>query len=149
MPGIYDRVFPLPTNLVRPLASFIPPPPQPEEEEFLGFPAISPAAIEGDGYGVLPYLFGNGRGVHGVVGRGRGRLVGLSGRGRGDVGGDGRGFVRLASIRDEVFQNGIVDGSQGSVSWSGLGSVVISVKGAAVGQQDDEDIAMIALLLAA
>ena len=26
-PGIYDRVFPLPTNLVRPLANFIPPPP--------------------------------------------------------------------------------------------------------------------------
>jgi 3'-5' exoribonuclease len=26
-PGIFDRVFPLPTNLVRPLASFSPPPP--------------------------------------------------------------------------------------------------------------------------
>jgi 3'-5' exoribonuclease len=26
-PGIYDRVFPLPTNLVKPLANFIPPPP--------------------------------------------------------------------------------------------------------------------------
>ena len=25
-PGIYDRVFPLPTNLVRPLATFVPPP---------------------------------------------------------------------------------------------------------------------------
>ncbi len=30
-PGIYDRVFPLPTNLVRPLANFIPPP-APKEE---------------------------------------------------------------------------------------------------------------------
>jgi 3'-5' exoribonuclease len=26
-PGIFDRVFPLPTNLIRPLASFTPPPP--------------------------------------------------------------------------------------------------------------------------
>jgi 3'-5' exoribonuclease len=31
-PGIFDRVFPLPTNLVRPLATFIPPPPALEEE---------------------------------------------------------------------------------------------------------------------
>ena len=31
-PGIYDRVFPLPTNLVRPLATFIPPPPVPKGE---------------------------------------------------------------------------------------------------------------------
>jgi len=30
-PGIYDRVFPLPTNLVRPLANFIPPPEPPSE----------------------------------------------------------------------------------------------------------------------
>lgn len=29
-PGIYDRVFPLPTNLVRPLPGFVPPPPPPE-----------------------------------------------------------------------------------------------------------------------
>jgi 3'-5' exoribonuclease len=31
-PGIYDRVFPLTTNLVRPLATFIPPPAAPEQE---------------------------------------------------------------------------------------------------------------------
>ena len=31
-PGIYDRVFPLPTNLVKPLATFIPPPPSQEYE---------------------------------------------------------------------------------------------------------------------
>ncbi len=34
-PGIYDRVFPLPANLVRPLATFIPPRPAPKE----GIPA--------------------------------------------------------------------------------------------------------------
>ena len=32
--GIFDRVFPLPTNLVRPLASFVPPS-VPEEEAIL------------------------------------------------------------------------------------------------------------------
>ena len=31
-PGIFDRVFPLPTNLVRPLATFVPPPPAPDDE---------------------------------------------------------------------------------------------------------------------
>lgn len=32
-PGIYDRVFPLPSNLVRPLATFIPPPQEEENAE--------------------------------------------------------------------------------------------------------------------
>jgi hypothetical protein len=32
-PGIYDRVFPLPTSLVRPLATFTPPPPAPSDPE--------------------------------------------------------------------------------------------------------------------
>lgn len=35
VPGIYDRVFPLPTNLVKPLAGFVPPA-QPEEEMVVG-----------------------------------------------------------------------------------------------------------------
>lgn len=35
-PGIYDRVFPLPTNLVKPLTNFIPPAPAPEEEPVAG-----------------------------------------------------------------------------------------------------------------
>ena len=35
-PGIFDRVFPLPTNLVRPLATFVPPPPMPKEEPAAG-----------------------------------------------------------------------------------------------------------------
>jgi 3'-5' exoribonuclease len=35
-PGIYDRVFPLPTNLVRPLVNFVPPPPAPEQEPAAG-----------------------------------------------------------------------------------------------------------------
>lgn len=33
VPGIYDRVFPLPTNLVRPLAAFVPPPEASHEAE--------------------------------------------------------------------------------------------------------------------
>jgi hypothetical protein len=31
-PGIFDRVFPLPTNLVRPLAKFIPPSAVPNDD---------------------------------------------------------------------------------------------------------------------
>ncbi len=43
VPGIYDRVFPLPSNLVRPLANFTPPPPpkvddSPEEDKIAADP---------------------------------------------------------------------------------------------------------------
>lgn len=137
--------------------------PQPEEEEFLGFPAISPLAIEGDGYGVLPDLFGFGQAVHGIVGRGRGNLSSIVGRGVGDVGVVGIGVVRVAAVRGLALgdhgQQGegvaSIKGLDGAASGAigvhgfGTGTVLLGIKGTAVGQYDDEEAAMIALLLAA
>jgi len=136
--------------------------PQPEEPEFFGFPAISFSVIEGDGYGILPNLWGTGRGIHGVAGRVRWRLRKLRGRGNGRVDQEERGRVRLVTIGGTATA---VQGQQGSavaylkgpagisaggvgVQGAGDGSVVIGIKGAAIGEQDD-DIAMIAFLLAA
>ena len=55
------------------------------QELFLGFPAISPAVVEGDGYGILPDLVGIGIGYVGVAGRGRGTLSRLRGDAAGEV----------------------------------------------------------------
>jgi 3'-5' exoribonuclease len=45
-PGIFDRVFPLPANLVRPLPAYVPPPPVMEPAAAGGNPALADAAGE-------------------------------------------------------------------------------------------------------
>ena len=131
-------------------------------EEFVGFPAISPAVVEGDAYGVLPRLRGFGRGVHGVVGEAY-LLLSLVGDAVGEVGAAGTAKGRLASLNGgAIASHGLAGEARGvlhHLSASSVGSVgargaaiatLPGLKGVASGQHepDDED-AIIAWLLAA
>ena len=68
------------------------------EEDFRGFPAVYPAAVEGDAYGVLPSLVGRAFGVVGVVGAASGKLPGLVGEAHGSVGVAGQAFGKLPAL---------------------------------------------------
>lgn len=134
-----------------------------QEEDFVGFPAIAPTAIEGSGYGFIERPVGDGEGVIGIGSIGRGRLARVLGEGDAESAPSSSGLVRSVSgagtadhgtqIHDTVFAIKPLNGKASvavGISGTGIGHVVIGVNGMAIGEHDDDDEpAMIALLLAA
>ena len=102
--------------------------------------AARPVAVEGIGYAILPEIEGEAHGLVGVAGIGAAsQSRGLVGAGAGAVGVDGRSAARLSIKAAAIGDRGL----------AGSGAGVITLKGAAVGRHDDDEAAMIALLLAA
>ena len=123
------------------------------------YPPPRPFPVEGIGYGILPELEGEARGVVIVVGVGVGALPGLVGAAAGTVGVAGRSAARLvvgaAAIGDRgqagaaaAVLKGLSIASAGVVGTHGAGAGIVELKGAAVGQHDDDE-AIVAWLLAA
>jgi len=102
-------------------------------------PWRQPVAVEGVGYAILPQIEGEAHGHVVAVGAGAATLPRVAGTAVGSVGGVGRGAARLAIRATAVGERG----------QAGAGSGVITIKAAAVGRHDDDEAAMIALLLAA
>lgn len=98
-----------------------------------------PVAVEGVGYGILPQLEGEAHGLVVAVGAGVATPPGLAGIAVATVGIAGRSAARLA----------LKAAARGDRGHAGAGAGVITLKGAAVGRHDDDEAAMIALLLAA
>jgi hypothetical protein len=131
-----------------------------QEEEFSGFPAIAPPVIEGDGYGIIDGLFGDGEGVVGTVATGRGRLAKLNGRGQAEAAQPARGVLKVITgcavadygLRGEAVislksLNGDASLAIG-VDGSGSGRLALGINGMAVGQHDDDEAAITLLLVA-
>lgn len=123
---------------------------------------LRPRPVVGYGYGVLPQLEGEGRGVVTVAGAGAGELPRLGGSAEGSVGVAGRSAAQLVLLRaaaigdcgqvgraDAVFK-GLAASSRGTAAVRGAGAGVIKTfEGAAIGRHDDDEAAVMAFLLAA
>jgi hypothetical protein len=103
------------------------------------WPQRRPVAVEGIGYAILPQLEGEAHGLVGTDADGIATLSGVVGAGAGAVGVIGRSAARLAVTVAAIADSGP----------AGLGAGVITLKGAAIGRHDDDEAAMIALLVAA
>jgi hypothetical protein len=102
-------------------------------------PYRQPVAVEGVGYAILPQLEGEAHGLVGTDADGVATLSDVVGAAVATAGVAGRSEARLA-IRAAVI---------GDCGPAGSGSGVVTLKGAAIGRHDDDEAAMIALLLAA
>ena len=99
-----------------------------------------PIVVEGVGYGVLPQLEGEAFGLVVGVGSGAGNLPRSTGAGAAAVGVDGRSAARLVIRAAASGDLGFAGSASGSI---------VGIKAAAIGQHHDDEIAIVALLLAA
>jgi hypothetical protein len=125
------------------------------------YPRPRPAAVIGYGYGVLPELEGEAFGAIAITGRGLGVLPSLSGSATGTVGAAGRSAGQIVVRAIAIGQRGQVGmavgafkglsiTSDGIVGTCGQASGLIAkLNGVAIGQHDDDETAIITLLLAA
>jgi hypothetical protein len=97
--------------------------------------------IVGVGFGVLPEIEGDARGVVIVAGDGKGTLAQVGGAASGVVGTAGRGAGQLQSADAVALGVGAIHGS-------GFGTVM-ELKAIAIGQVDDSEGAAMIVLLAA
>lgn len=104
------------------------------------YPQRRPLPIYGVGYGVLPQLWGEAHGVVGVAGKSAGQVL---------VCADAVGACGQAGNAAVVLK-ALAVASHGAVGTRGTGSgVIVKCNGAATGQHDDDEAAVIAFLLAA
>jgi len=119
-----------------------------------------PFPVEGVGYAILPQLEGEAVGLVVAAGVGIGALPTLVGTSDGTVDGVGRSAARLAIKAAATGERGqagaaiaVLKGftvlSAGAAGVRGSGSAVITLKGVAIGQHDDDEAAIMAILLAA
>jgi hypothetical protein len=103
-------------------------------------PLQRPYPVVGRGYGVLPALWGEAHGVVGAVGKSAARLV-VRAAATGACGQVGNAAVVL---------KGLTLASKGAVGARGTGSgTIVKFSGSACGHHDDDEAAVIAILLAA
>jgi hypothetical protein len=124
-------------------------------------PEQRPFPVESVGYGILPELEGDARGVVCVAGIGAGTLGELSGAASGTIGAAGNADAQVALRAVAIGQRGICGTATGSlelvVAWApgaaithGIGAGAIGKpRGVAMGQHDDDEAAVMAFLLAA
>jgi hypothetical protein len=118
-------------------------------------------AFEGIGYGILPHLEGEAFGLVGAVGDGVAAIPSLAGAAAGMVGLVGRSAGRLAIKAMAVGDHGQVGAATAvlraaTASGSGVAGArgsgsgcVVGLAGRATGRHDDDEAAIVALLLAA
>lgn len=104
------------------------------------YPRRRPLPVVGYGFGILPQLEGEAHGVVGVAGAAAGVLPGLAGEATGAAGITGRSAGQL-------LVRAMATGARGTRG-SGSG-MIVKFSGSATGQQDDDEAAVIAFLLAA
>jgi len=120
-----------------------------------------PALVYGTGFGVLPQLEGEAHGVVILAGDGVGALPELEGEAAGAAGVAGRSagelVLRATAIGDRgetgvaiAVLKGLSIASEGKIGVHGAGSgMIVKLEGAAIGQHDDDEAAVMAFLLAA
>jgi len=119
-----------------------------------------PLPVEGVGYGILPEFEGEAHGLVVVAGTGVAFLPRVGGGGAGTVDVAGRSAawlaVKVAAIgargqagAGDALLEGLSVAGEGVAGARGSGSGAILLKGAATGQHDDDEAAIMALLLAA
>lgn len=120
-----------------------------------------PFPVEGIGYGLLPELEGEARGNVLVAGAGVGKLGELAGTASGTVGVAGRSIARLVVRAAGQGQRGVCGtvagkleqvaaSASGAAGAHGSGSgTIVKLNGAAIGQHDDDEAAVMAFFLAA
>jgi hypothetical protein len=124
-------------------------------------PRPRPFPVAGRGYGILPELEGEARGVICIAGVGAGPLDELTGAASGTIGAAGSADAQVALRGAAIGQRGICGAATGMLepvtAWApgtaithGIGAGVIGTpRGAAMGQHDDDEAAVMAFLLAA
>jgi hypothetical protein len=119
-----------------------------------------PFPVEGVGYAILPQIEGEAHGFVVAVGAGVAAIPRITGAAGGTAGVDGRSAARLTVKAAAVGERGqagaahaVLKGlsvtSAGVSGARGVGSGAIVLKGAATGRHDDDEAAIMALLLAA
>jgi hypothetical protein len=118
-----------------------------------------PFPVEGFGDGLLPELEGEALGAVGVIGGGQGK-IGISGAGTGTTGVAGRSAGQIVIRATAIGQRGQVGSADvvlkslsvsghGVVAVRGAGASVITFKASAIGRHDDDEAAIMTILLAA
>ena len=103
-------------------------------------PDRRPFPVEGYGYGILPQIEGEAHGVVGAVGRSIGALPRFAGQADASAGAAGSSSAQL-TVKATALGNAVARG-RGS-------GMIVKFEGAAVGQHDDDEAAIVAWLLAA
>jgi hypothetical protein len=124
-------------------------------------PEQRPFPVEGVGYGILPELEGEARGVVYVVGTGAGTFGELTGAASGTISAAGSADAQVALRGAAIGQRGVCATATGMLepitAWApgaaithGIGAGMIGKpRGVAMGQHDDDEAAVMAFLLAA
>jgi hypothetical protein len=122
---------------------------------------LKPFPVVGRGYGILPQLEGEAFGTVAAVGNGVAKLPRLKGAATGSIGVAGRSagelIIRAAAIGrhgqagvGEAVLKGLSIASDGAIGIRGSGlGMIVKLNAAAIGRHDDDEAAVMTLLLAA